>query len=118
MARQHSYDLANSAVFQQRVYGALLVYANTVGAEAAKPLTQWTEKRYLLLRQVLVQPDEYADRFARAAAGNAAIVAAYVADAGATPDAKQAAVTDNVIDTFVAAAWDVVAGVMPVDKGT
>lgn len=114
---QDSYDLSNNAVFNQRVEGALMVTCNTVGSEAAKNMTQWTEKRYALVRQALARPTEVAALFVAAAAGNSGMANTYNATSG-TSDQKQAAITDSTIATFIAAAWDVIAGVMPSDKGT
>lgn len=118
---QEAYDLSNSPIFNQRVEGAVLAACNTVGAEASKPAgtpASWTEKRFALVRQALARPTDVAGLFANAAAGSTSIANAYSAQAGTTPDQKQVGVTDAAISSFIAGAWDVIAGVMPTDKGT
>lgn len=107
--------LAENEAFTARVTGAVLVHANTVGAEATGSNVQKAEKRTRLIQQVLADPERVGAQFARAAAGSP--LANTYADTQGTVDAKVAAITDTAINTYVSAAWDVIAGVQPWERG-
>jgi len=107
--------LAANTTFVDRVTGAVLVQANTVGAENTGSNVQKAEKRTRLIRQVLTDPAATGTQFARAAAGST--LANTYADTVGTVDAKVAAITDAAITAYVASAWDVIAGVQPWERG-
>lgn len=117
--------LAANADFLARVTGAVLVYANTVGGEAipAGQNAKKYERRTDLIHSVLTDLGGVAARFARAAAGSTAIANAFADAATAAPGtpaekdvAGVNAVLDAAISTYVAAAWDVIAGVQPTER--
>ncbi len=105
--------LAENPAFVDRVTGAVLVYANTVGAETTGTDVQRAEKRTALIGRALTSPDMVGAQFARAAAGSGLADTAY-----ATPGTVNlTAVTDAALGSYVAAAWDVIAGVQPWERG-
>jgi hypothetical protein len=107
--------LAENTLFADRVTGAVLVYANTVGGEVTGSNVQKAEKRARLIAQTLSNPTTVGTQFARAAAGGT--MANTYADTAGAPDVKLAAITDAAISTYVAAAWDIIAGVQPWERG-
>lgn len=109
--------LAANTQFIARVTGAILVTANTVGAEATGTNTQRADKRTRLIHSILLDPTTVGTQFARAAAGNTGIANSFADAAGADDNVKQLAVTDAAIQSFVASAWDVIAGVQPWERG-
>jgi hypothetical protein len=108
--------------FQQRVLGALLSVANTVGAETAASPSDKADRRLGLVRDVLARPEFLCQQFARAAAGwNPGSPATDMADtfadaAGATDDIKQAAISDATILAYSTGAFDILAGVRPWER--
>lgn len=109
--------LASNTDFITRVTGAVLVQANTVGGEVipAGQNARKYERRTNLIRSVLVDLDGVCAQFARAAAGSTTIADAF-ANAAGDDTAKVAAISDSAINTYVAAAWDVIAGVQPTER--
>lgn len=110
------FRLAENVLFVQRVTGAVLVTANTIGAEATGTNVQRAQRRTVLIVATLERPAEVGAWFARAAAGNTGIANTF-ADTAGVDDVKVAAITDSAIQTFVAAAWDIIAGVQPWERG-
>ena len=110
--------LATNQLFIGRVTAAVWVTANAVGVEATTASQQPRHvKRVELARQALQRPEEVGAWFARAAAGNTGIGNTFGDHAGPTDDDRVAAVLDATIQTYVAAAWDTVAGVWPWERG-
>lgn len=108
--------LARNPGFDIRVTGAVLVFANTVGAEAI-PNGQNAmkyQRRTALIAQVLADPDRIGAQFTRAAAGST--LANTYADTAGDDATKLAAISDAAISAYVAAAWDVIAGVQPTER--
>jgi hypothetical protein len=112
------YRLAANALFIQRVSGAVLLTANTVGQEVVPFESVRIERRVNLAQEALANLADYGARFARAAAGwnptaPPTDMADTFADTAGADDVKQAAISDNIIVAYVAGAWDVLAGVRP-----
>lgn len=116
MAANHAQraSLGELVTLTPRVHGALLVYCNTVGAEATGTNVQKAEKRTRLIARVLQDPAGMAAIFARALAGSA--LANDHADTGGTDQQKLDAISDAEISAYVAAAWDIIAGVQPWER--
>lgn len=108
--------LALNQSFIDRVTGAVLVQANTVGMEASGNNKERAEKRTMLIALVLANPEFLGLQFARAAAGST-LANTFADTVGANDDIKVVGITDAGITTYVAAAWDVIAGVQPWERG-
>lgn len=105
--------LAANQQFIDRVTAAVLKYANTVGGESTGSNVPRAERRTRLIGRSIAANSTVGAEFARAAAGSNLADAAYPT-AGTL---NLAAVTDAAIDSYVAAAWDVIAGVQPYERG-
>lgn len=113
--------LAQITLFRERIKGACLKVANDVGLETAAEPSDRARRRIDLVNELLQQPDTIATRFAHAAAGwnptsPATDIADTFAEATGTDDQKVAAITDATLQSYVAGAWNVVAGVMPWER--